>query len=505
MKKLFILSLLVIFSLNFAYAQLTHSGNFNHIGAVESNDELAFVKAQIDAGAEPWASEFNEILNWAVAGNTANVGAGENGPRDLCKQAYANALAWHYTDNVTYANQAVNILNAWANNFTGYNVTPGQSSQDLLVGAWIGTLLGPAAELMRDYAGWTAAQQTTMSTMFENAFYPAINQMSTWNGNVDLTQIQAMLAIATFNEDATEFNAGLARLELRNPAYYYLSTDDPASRNYGGSSDAAWGSGSAVTLWTDGLTQETCRDNGHHAQFAMAATLAAAEIAWHQGVDAYTEYQTRYVAVLELMAIQLTSGNMQGTCADNVTNPDRYNTFEIGYNHYHNRMGIAMPNTQLLIESNVSKNGACDWNIFYETLTHNGVGGTVSNNPRALSATLAPDGQTITLVFSKDLTTVNTATELANFTVNVNDVSAAITSLTHATATTLEFVVATPLIYSDVVTIDYAGGTITSTDTEILEAFTDRNVTNQVAAPTNMVVEGETGIPNCMVRFRRCE
>lgn len=367
----FITSLFVFINVK---AQLTHSGNFVHLGGVENNEELAFVKDKIDNDKQPWAGQFNDLLGWAVAGNLNAVGDGENGPRDLAKNAYANALAWHYTGNTTYADRAVNILNAWAG-FGGYSSTAGQ---DLLVGGWLGTLLGPAAELMRDYSGWPATEQNDLKTMFEKEFYPVINTMSRWNGNVDLTQIQAMLAIAVFNEDVDEFNAGLARLELRNPAYYYLSTDAPSSRNYGGSSEANWGEsngeGSAVTDWVDGLTQETCRDNGHHAQFAMAATLAAAEIAWHQGVDVYAREEERYVAVLELMALQLTSGNMQGTCEDNVTSTSRFNTFEIGYNHYHNRMGLDLPETAKVLP--ISANSADSWNIFFETLTHRGVGGS---------------------------------------------------------------------------------------------------------------------------------
>jgi hypothetical protein len=353
-----------------AKAQLTHSGTFIHLGGVENNEELKFVKDKIDNDEQPWAGQFNNLLGWAVAGNLGAVGSGENGPRDLAKNAYSNALAWHYTGNTTYADRAVAILNAWAN-FDGY---PSTAGQDLLVGAWLGTLLGPAAELMKGYAGWPEIDQAAMRTMFETHFYPVINTMSRWNGNVDLTQIQAMLSIAVFNEDLQEFNAGLARLELRNPAYYYLSTDDPASRNYGGSNDDSWGSGSPVVDWIDGLTQETCRDNGHHAQFAMAATLAAAEIAWHQGVDVYAREEARYVAVLELMALQLTSGSMQGTCADNVTSASRFNTFEIGYNHYHNRMGLDLPETEKVLP--ISENSANSWNIFFETLTHRGVGGS---------------------------------------------------------------------------------------------------------------------------------
>ncbi|MDA3881782.1 MAG: alginate lyase family protein [Bacteroidales bacterium] len=495
MRRILSLSFVLLFAIGFATAQLTHSGTFNHVGAVENNEELDFVKAKIAAGEQPWSSQYADLLSWAVTGNTNNVGASENGPRDLCKQAYANALAWHYTGNVTYANQAVTILNAWANNFTGYNVVSGTSNQDLLIAGWIGTLLGPAAELMRDYSGWSATEQAQMTTMFENAFYPAINQMSTWNGNVDLTQIQAMLAIATFNEDVTEFDAGIARLELRNPAYYYLDTDPASARNYGGSSESAWDGnpadgGSDVALWVNGLTQETCRDNTHHAQFALAATLAAAEIAWHQGVDVYAENKTRYVAVLELMAKQLSSGNMQGTCVNNVTGNEYYNTFEIGYNHYHNRMGIAMPETEAYIGSGLNTENS--WNIFYEKLTHHGVGGSTTTNPRFSSASLSEDGTTITVSFTKELTNVNTATEINNVTVQVNGINAAIVSMS-ANAKTITLNLTSALIYSDILTLSYAGGAITDTDSESLEAFSDKNITNNIAPPLTIIFDGENG------------
>ena len=54
--------------------------------------------------------------------------------------------------------------------------------------------------------------------------------------------------------------------------------------------------------WVDGLTQETCRDNGHHTQYGMGSALHAAEVAWHQGVDLYTAEADRYIATMELMA-----------------------------------------------------------------------------------------------------------------------------------------------------------------------------------------------------------
>jgi hypothetical protein len=58
---------------------------------------------------------------------------------------------------------------------------------------------------------------------------------------------------------------------------------------------------------------------------------------------------------------------------------DTYNTFEIGYNHYALRKGVAMPNTLALITNRfrpVNPAPGVRWemlNLMDETLTHAGV------------------------------------------------------------------------------------------------------------------------------------
>jgi hypothetical protein len=351
---------------------------FVHPGAIESKEEIDFVKAKIASGAQPWTAKLSQLKNFAKpqADTIAPPDGDENAQKTSGKRAYANALVWAYTGEAKYADYAVAILNTWSRSFTGYAMPPvGQGNQSQLVAAWIGSLLGPAAEVLRTYPGWKPEDLAATQAMFRTNFYPILKQMSPWNGNVDLTQIDAMMSIAVFNEDEELFNLGISRLRKRDSAYFYLETDRAPARNYGGSSITSWSdaNGNPPTSWVDGLTQETCRDNGHHAQFAMASALHAAEIAWHQGVDVYTESTVRFSAVMELMAKQLLTGNMQGTCTDTVTTKDFYNTWEIGYNHYANRKGIALPNTKKLITDIVRAKGASDWNIFYETLTHGDV------------------------------------------------------------------------------------------------------------------------------------
>lgn len=350
-----VLILIVLLSNYCVQAQMV----FVHPGAVNGKKELDFVKNKIALGEQPWSGKFTELKRLAVASSLKIAPVTSDGQKTEAHRAYANALAWYYTGEEIYATNAINILNTWGNTFKGYE--PDIVGQNQLQGGWIGALLGPAAEIMRGYSGWKSTDIDIVKAMFKAEFYPVLNVMSTWNGNVDLTQIDAMMNIAVFCEDETEFKLGVERLKSRNLDFFYLKSDNIKH-------DANWYSN--PTKWLDGLTQESCRDNNHHSQYALASALHAAEVAYNQGVDLYTENQNRYVSSMELMAEQLLTGYM-GTCSDTITTSDLYATFEVGFNHYSNRKGAFMPYTEELLLKKVRKNGQSDWNIFYETLTHN--------------------------------------------------------------------------------------------------------------------------------------
>jgi len=343
---------------------------FIHPGGVNGQNELDFVKAKIAAKQQPWYGFYNQMKAGAKSGSNAKKQVNSNDntvagtARDDGWKAYCNALTWYFTDQEVYAEQAIAILNAWAifEGFTGGN------DQDKLQAGWMGAIFGPAAEIMRDYPGWKPEDMKAVQNMFRKAYYPQLKTASTWNGNVDLTQIDALMNIAVFCEDEAEFNLGIARLRKRNPAYFYLASDAASSRNYGGSSFPGNWFGPIQLL--EGLTQESCRDNNHHTQFAMASALHASEVAWNQGVDVYTENTKRYTATMELIATQILTGLMQGTCVNNKTTVEYIDTWEIGYNHYHNRKGIVLPNTEKLIKDKIRSQGSSYLNIFYETLTH---------------------------------------------------------------------------------------------------------------------------------------
>ena len=74
---------------------------------------------------------------------------------------------------------------------------------------------------------------------------------------------------------------------------------------------------------------------------------------------------------MELLAKQFLAGSMLGVCTNDIPTADRFDTWEIGYNHYHNRVGMTLPNTEKLITEQIRPMASrSDWNLNYETLTH---------------------------------------------------------------------------------------------------------------------------------------
>jgi len=381
---------------------------FVHPGAWSSCAELNFVKTQIAANAQPWRQQLNNCIGQAGNGSSGRIfngttfnactdeGAGQTDSA-LC---YSNALAWYLTGTTSYYTKAMTILANYAT-MTGIVATGGcWTEQNKLDASWFGVLFANACELLRTSPSWTAANTTTYTNMFKNAFYPVLNTMCTGNGNIDLTQIDAMLSMAVFCDDLTEWNNAITRYKARMPAYFYADTwpeynnptnPDPGlnqpphiagDTGNGGTFPMGWWFN--PTQWLHGLQQETCRDNGHHVQFALDAAIQSAEIDYHQGSrdNLYATHQIYLFPAMELLAQQFVTNTAMGTCAG-AWDPQnqKLDTFEIGFNHYANRMGMGTANGTGLYYTNqwlttLRANTSTTWiqfNIAWETLNHAGV------------------------------------------------------------------------------------------------------------------------------------
>ena len=346
---------------------------FIHPGALVSQARLDFVRQRIEKIQKPWSGEFEALGRFYLVqrkpSGLRHCDSCGHDSYELWADAasvYVRALLWHYSGDEGYARGATDVLRS-LEKFQSFNCG---TDQDRLAAGWIGAVLGSGAELMRSYRGWDAEAQARLKAMIARAFFPQLDTMSTWNGNVDLTQAEALLALSVFYDDRPRFEAGLQRLRARVPAYIYKSPGPvPEINKAFGHTEPSW---FTPAQWVDGLTQESCRDNGHHAQFGLAAALHACEIAHNQGVDLYGELEGYLLPAMELLAGQMLSGKVEA-CGGGKGTETRLNTFEVGYHHYAGRQGRDLPNTGKLIKEQIRpKGGQAILNVVYETLTHAG-------------------------------------------------------------------------------------------------------------------------------------
>ena len=352
----------------------THAMIFTHPGTLYSKEELETAKEKLNAKNQFLMTNVNKVKKMALPhGEGLRTVNAKNNKEALhirreALKAQANALLWYLTSEEKYAQEAITIFKAW-DFFEGF--TSG-TEQDFLLAGWTGALFATAADIMLSYDKWPTEKIALLRKMFKRAYYPNIQTASSWNGNVDLTQIDAMMSIAVFNEDSLLFTDGIDRLNKRLPAYIYLTTDKeiPSIKGDWDNIERFWHSPSE---WPNGLTQESCRDNNHHTQFGLASAIHAAETAWHQGIDLYGLHEKRYIAAMELAASQLLNKKMGKICPREISTPNVFHTWEIGYYHFHKRMGLELKNTKKLIQTHVRKHGKTKLNIFNETLIHGGL------------------------------------------------------------------------------------------------------------------------------------
>ncbi|HXA47959.1 MAG TPA: alginate lyase family protein, partial [Burkholderiaceae bacterium] len=366
----------------------TPTSGLRHPGILVNQEQLDFLKANIAVSAQPWKAAFDKAsvdsagkLNYVAkpwktveCGSSSNPNFGCSDERDDAIAAYTQALLWYFTGNAAHAKKSIDIMNAWSTTLTGGHT----NSNATLQAAWTAEVWPRAAEIIKyTYNGWPQSDQDRFKTMLKNQYLPFIDSGAPCkNGNWEASTIEAMMNIAIFTDDKTLFDKSVAMWRKRTPAYFYLKSDGvyPADPPGCTKDDSPTG---IVHYWqdqntfVDGLAQETCRDFGHTG-FGFAAIVNAAETARIQGIDLYAEVETRLTKTMEFHA-QYENGTPppKWLCGGNLT-LGMGGTLEIAYNHYHNRLGYALPQTLKVIlrQRPTDANYHIDW----ETLTHADVG-----------------------------------------------------------------------------------------------------------------------------------
>jgi hypothetical protein len=154
------------------------------------------------------------------------------------------------------------------------------------------------------------------------------------------------------------------------PAYFYLTSDGPLPDSPGG---AIKGRAAIVKYWqgqsrfVNGLSQETCRDF-LHAGWGLDAATHTAETARIQGVDLYGEERERLTMAMEFHAKYQNGAKVPAWLCGGKLNLGLGDVLEVGYNEYHNRLGIPLPQSKILIDR--SRPSGADYFLAWESLTH---------------------------------------------------------------------------------------------------------------------------------------
>lgn len=314
---------------------------FTHPGLSYSREEIEEMRRQIAAKAEPAYSTFEALKNsgyssltsgepapvYAIGEGKHNATIGNDGRR-----AHDLALLYALTGDTRYADSALGYVNR-------YNTLTNSSARGTapLDNGKIYLML-EAAELLRDYDGWSTADREQFCDMlvhpgysdsgFPEAHYSLDDSRNDitfyWNiynfdrsrwGNQGLFAARGLMAMGIFLD-----NEKIYERALRYVQGYESRTDDiPYSMGYTRRGrlnseteymadysmswipgDREFISDEAIPyyIYANGQCQEACRDQGH-VMAGLGQLVDIAEMAWHQGDDLYGAYDSRILLGLE--------------------------------------------------------------------------------------------------------------------------------------------------------------------------------------------------------------
>jgi hypothetical protein len=331
---------------------------FVHPGLLHTEADFERMRTKVAAGAPPWSDGWNAL----IANGRAQLGASprplatvtrsatlNNSPQmyiDIAR-AYQTALRWKVSGDTAYADHAVRFLNAWSSTLTAIE---GNADRFLAAGIY-GYQFANAAELMRDYPGWAAADFARFQNMMLTVFYPMNHHFLVKHNDADITNYWA-------NWDQCALASILAigvlcdRQDLYDEAIDYY-------RN-GQGNGAALQAVSHVHPGHLGQWQESGRDQGHCTLgIGLAATFC--EMAWNQGDDLYGHENNRLLAGAEYVAksnLRDANGEFFALPFEPYRNIHSFHTgvspagqghlrpvWEMVHHHYVNRRGLAAPYT----------------------------------------------------------------------------------------------------------------------------------------------------------------
>ena len=324
---------------------------FIHPGGLHTQEDFDRVKAQLAAGNEKVTEAWNKLRTSEYSQSSIQTspveiivrggGSGENYMNAArgAAAAYQNALRWKIAGTKANADAAVRILMAWARTTKGIG---GDSNQFLASGIY-GYQFAQAAELMRDYEGWSREDFEEYRQWMLNVWYPkAVHFLRVRNGswenagkwwqapghywsNWSLANVLTVMSIGVLCDDVFIYNQAMSYYKYDQCGTF---TDPHALHEV----TAHEGYNGKMTIWNDGLTDflgnfvvtcveseletgayghlgqmnESGRDGGHCA-LALGLAVDVAKVGWNQGDDLFAYMNHRLAAGIEYVAAQTQS------------------------------------------------------------------------------------------------------------------------------------------------------------------------------------------------------
>ena len=323
---------------------------FIHPGGLHTQADFDRIKAQLADGNPTVKAAYQKLVNAAYA--QANVstsptemvirgGSGENYMNAArgATMAYQNALRWKIAGTKANADAAVRILMAWARTTKGI----GGDSNSFLASGIYGYAFAQAAELMRNYEGWSREEFAEFQRWMLTVWYPkALDFLRRRNGswenggtwwqapghywsNWSLSNLLTVISIGILCDDVFIYNQGMS----------YFKYDQCGTFNDPRTLHEVTGHGELdgrEAIWNDGLTDflgncvvtcvkseletgaygclgqmnESGRDAGHSAM-ALGLAVDVAKVGWNQGDDLFAYMDHRLAAGIEFVAGQTQS------------------------------------------------------------------------------------------------------------------------------------------------------------------------------------------------------
>jgi hypothetical protein len=328
--------------------QSVQAQSFTHPGILHSQADLDRMKTNVAGNIQPWKSGYTNFAansfsssSYVMQGPFSTYGRNPDVNTSQmhgdAAAAYHNAVMWYITGNVAYANKAIQLINGWSSTMTSITGSDASLAASLDGFCWVN-----AAEILRySNSGWAATDITRCENWLKNVWYPVLDPFALYaNGNWDTACVKTMMGIGVFCNDRPKFERGLQ---------FFLN-------------GAGNGRVSYYIVNTNGQCQESGRDQAH-TELGIGHLAEAAWLGWNQGLDLYGWSTNRILQGFEYTASYNLlnsvswqnwldrSGKYYNTAIASGDRGTKRPVFEMVWNHYQNRRGIAATFTKQMADS----------------------------------------------------------------------------------------------------------------------------------------------------------